>query len=242
MLDPFVAWSAAHGWKEHMNSPITLVIDLIGTAVFALSGGLLAVRRNFDVVGILVLSVAAGLGGGMLRDVLLGDTPPAALRNEAYLITALVAALIAFFFSPRVAQLRRSMLLLDAVGLGFFAVSGTLRSLSAGLGPLPAVLLGVVTGAGGGVIRDLLALEIPVALRRDVYALAAFVGAVAFVGVDRVSSQVIAAVVGITLTVALRLLSMRFGWQAPRPRSRHVLDIAAAEKTRIRSEDERPPD
>ncbi len=233
---------AAHGWKGRMNSPIVLVIDLSGTAVFALSGGLLAVRRNFDVVGVLVLSVAAGLGGGMLRDVLLGDTPPAALRNEAYLITALVAALIAFFFHPRVEPLRRSMLLLDALGLGFFAVSGTLRSLSAGLGPLPAVLLGVVTGAGGGVIRDLLALEIPVALRRDVYALAAFVGAVAFVAVDRVSTESVAAVVGITLTVALRLLSMRFGWHAPRPRSGHAPSIAPTAETGTRSEDERPTD
>ncbi len=218
-----------------MHSSISLVIDLIGTAVFALSGGLLAVRRNFDIVGVLVLSVAAGLGGGMLRDVLLGDTPPAALRNEAYLLTALVAALIAFFFHPRVEQLRRSMLLLDALGLGFFAVSGTLRSLSAGLGPVPAILLGVVTGAGGGVIRDLLALEVPLVLRRDVYALAALVGALAFVGVDRVSTQVVAAIVGISLTFALRVLSMRFGWQAPRPRPRNAPEPEKSDETRFQS-------
>ncbi len=201
-----------------MHLTFTLVIDLVGTAVFALSGGLLAVRRNFDIIGVLVLSVAAGLGGGMVRDVLLGDTPPAALRNEAYLLTALLAALIAFFFHPRVEQLRGSMLLLDALGLGFFAVSGTNQSLLAGLGPVPAILLGVVTGAGGGVIRDLLALEVPLVLRRDVYALAAFAGALGFVAVDRVSSQIVAAAAGILLTFALRMLAIRFGWQAPRPR------------------------
>lgn len=201
-----------------MHLTFTLVIDLVGTAVFALSGGLLAVRRNFDVIGVLVLSVAAGLGGGMVRDVLLGDTPPAALRNEAYLLTAILAALIAFFFHPRVEQLRGSMLLLDALGLGFFAVSGTNQSLLAGLGPVPAILLGVVTGAGGGVIRDLLALEVPLVLRRDVYALAAFAGSLGFVAVDRVSSRIVAAAVGVVLTFTLRMLAIRFGWQAPRPR------------------------
>ena len=218
-----------------MHSPLTLMIDLVGTAVFALSGGLLAVRRNFDIVGVVVLSVAAGLGGGMLRDVLLGDTPPAALRNEAYLLTALVAALIAFFFHPRIAQLRRSVLLLDAVGLGFFAVSGTLRSLSAGLGPVPSVLLGVVTGAGGGVIRDVLALEVPLVLRRDIYALAALVGAVTFVAVDRVSTQVVAAILGIALTFLIRILSIRFGWQAPRPRKRRDSAVEPAEEPELRS-------
>lgn len=201
-----------------MHSTFALTLDLVGTAVFALSGGLLAVRRNFDIVGVVVLSVAAGLGGGMLRDVLLGDTPPAALHNEAYLITAFAAALVAFFFHPRVEQLRGSITLLDALGLGFFAVSGTMRSLSAGLGPIPAVLLGVVTGAGGGAIRDVLALEVPLVLRRDVYALAALLGAVAFAGIDRVSSQIAAAIVGVSLTFALRLFSIRFDWHAPRPR------------------------
>ena len=131
-----------------------------------------------------------------------------------------MAALIAFFFHPRVEQLRRSVLLLDAIGLGFFAVSGTLRSLSAGLGPVPAVLLGVVTGAGGGVIRDVLALEVPLVLRRDIYALAALLGAITFVAVDHVSTQVVAAILGIVLTFVLRILSIRFGWQAPRPRKR----------------------
>jgi uncharacterized membrane protein YeiH len=212
-----------------MHSSFTQLIDLSGTAVFALSGGLLAVRRNFDIVGVLVLSVAAGLGGGMLRDVLLGNTPPAALRNEAYLLTAIAAALVAFFFHPRVEQLRRSIVLLDALGLGFFAVSGTLQSLLAGLGPVPAVLLGVVTGAGGGVIRDLLALEVPLILRRDVYALAALVGAFGFVAVDHVTTQIAAACIGIVLTFTLRVLSIQFGWQAPRPRPRRETIVPRSE-------------
>ena len=218
------------GNERRMHSTLTLSLDLIGTAVFALSGGLLAVRRNFDVIGVLVLSVAAGLGGGMLRDVLLGDAPPEALRNEIYLITALTAALVAFFFHPRVGQLRGSIALLDALGLGFFAVSGTLQSSSAGLGPVPAILLGVVTGVGGGVIRDLLALEVPLVLRRDVYALAALVGATAFFAIDRISTQFMAASVGILLTFLLRILSMHFGWQAPRPRQRRVVTAEASDE------------
>lgn len=204
-----------------MTFPLALLLDLIGTFVFALSGGLLAVRRDFDIVGIAVLALAAGLGGGVLRDVLLGVTPPAALRDEVYLATALAAALVSFLCHPRVERLAASVRLLDALGLGFFAVSGTLRSLDTGLDVVPAVLLGVVTGAGGGVIRDLLAREIPMVLRRDVYALAALLGAAAFVATTQLGlARTPASIVGITATFTLRLLALRYGWQAPRPRHR----------------------
>jgi uncharacterized membrane protein YeiH len=203
----------------HLTLTLVLSLDLAGTFVFALSGAMLAVRKRFDVVGVLVLSVAAGLGGGMLRDVLLGATPPAAIEHESYLLAALVAGLIGFFFHPRVARLGRSIGLLDALGLGFFAVSGTVRSLQFGLEPLSAILLGVVTGAGGGVIRDLLGGETPLVLRRDVYALAALLGAGVYVGATRLGlAGSPAAAAGVAVTVILRVLAMRYGWQAPRPR------------------------
>lgn len=195
-------------------------LDMLGTFVFALSGGLLAVKRRFDIVGIVVLSVAAGLGGGMTRDVLLGDTPPVAIREETYLFIALFAAATVFLFHPQISRLDISFRVLDAIGLGVFAVSGTLKSIEFDVGPLPAILLGAVTGAGGGVIRDLLARDVPLVLQRDIYALAAVLGgAVVVFTLWMGMPPVIAAPAGLIATISLRLLAIRFDWQAPRARS-----------------------
>lgn len=196
-----------------------LALDILGTFVFALSGALLASRKQFDIVGIAVLAVAAGLGGGMTRDLLLGDTPPIAFREEVYLITALVAAGVVFLFYQQLSGLDASVRILDAVGLGVFAVSGTLKSLDFDLSPLPAILLGAVTGAGGGVIRDLLAREVPLILQRDIYALAAVLGGVTIVTLLWLgASSTLAGGAGLVATIGLRLLAIRFGWQAPRAR------------------------
>lgn len=203
-----------------MDVSLSLILDLGGTLVFALSGALLAARRDFDVVGIVVLSIAAGLGGGMARDTLLGETPPRALQDERYLVTALAAAALVFFFHRTIERLTAPFRLLDAIGLGFFAVAGTSLSLEAGLGVAPAVLLGVVTGAGGGALRDVLAGDIPLILRSEVYALAALVGALAFAGADRLLPGAVSAAVGIGATVTLRLLAIHRDWHAPRPRKR----------------------
>jgi uncharacterized membrane protein YeiH len=195
---------------------ISLSLDLVGTFVFALSGTLVAVRKDLDLVGVVVLAISAGLGGGMIRDVMLGAVPPAAFRNEAYLFAATAAAVIGFFLHPQIARINISILLIDALGLGFFAVAGTAKSLDAGLALVPATLLGVVTGAGGGVVRDLLASEIPLILRRDIYALAAFLGAGLFAILIRFGANRTAAVlVGIIATFTLRVLAIRFNWQAP---------------------------
>ncbi len=199
-------------------------LDILGTFVFALSGGLLAARKRFDIVGIIVLSVAAGLGGGMTRDVLLGDTPPVAFREEIYLLTALLAAAAVFLFHHQFNRMDYSIRLLDAVGLGVFAVSGTLKSLDFDLGPLPAILLGTVTGAGGGVIRDLLAREVPLILERDIYALAAVLGATTLVILLWLGLETaIAAGIGVLATIGIRVLALRYNWQAPRAR-RSTLD------------------
>jgi uncharacterized membrane protein YeiH len=197
---------------------IELSLDLGGTFVFALSGALVAVRKDLDLVGVAVLSISAGLGGGMIRDLLLGTTPPAAFRNEAYLFVAAGAAIAGFFFHPLITRLSISILLMDALGLGFFAVVGTAKSLDAGLAFVPAVLLGVVTGAGGGVVRDLLASEIPLILRRDIYALAALLGAALFaVLIHFRANRTGAVIIAVAATFALRVLAIRFNWQAPRP-------------------------
>lgn len=211
---------AISGDQLEIAPDLWFALDILGTFVFALSGGLLAARKQFDIVGIAVLSVAAGLGGGMTRDVLLGDTPPVAFREEVYLITALIAALAVFLFHHQINRMDYSIRVLDAVGLGVFAVSGTLKSLEFDLGPLPAILLGTVTGAGGGVIRDLLGREVPLILNRDIYALAAVLGGVIVVialwlGID----TTLAALGGLIATIGLRLIAIRYNWQAPRPRN-----------------------
>ena len=195
--------------------PVTL--DLLGTLAFALSGGTLAVRRGLDVFGVLTLAVAVGVAGGILRDVLLGAVPPAALTETRYLLVALAAGVTVFFASPLIERLSRPVMLLDAVGLGLFAVSGCSKALEFGMGPLPAVLLGVLTAVGGGVLRDVLVAEVPRVLREDVYALAALLGAAVFaLGVGLGLPQIGTAIVAVLLTMAVRVLSVWRGWHAPR--------------------------
>ncbi len=219
---------AISGDSLEIAPDLWFALDILGTFVFALSGGLLAARKHFDIVGIAVLSVAAGLGGGMTRDLLLGDTPPVAFREEVYLITALVAALAVFVFHHQINRMDYSIRVLDAVGLGVFAVSGTLKSLEFDLGPLPAILLGTVTGAGGGVIRDLLGREVPLILNRDIYALAAVLGGLTVVialwlGID----TTLAALGGLIATIGLRLIAIRYNWQAPRPKTNDINENGA---------------
>ena len=195
---------------------MAVTLDLLGTFVFALSGGTLAVRRRLDIFGIMVLAVAVGVAGGIVRDVLL-DAPPAALTETRYLLAALAAGAVVFVASPLIERLSRPVMLLDAFGLGLFAVSGCQKALAFEMGPLAAILLGVVTAVGGGVLRDVLVAEVPRVLREDVYALAALLGAVVFVLCVRFGlPQPGAAVIAVVLTVVVRVLSVWRGWQAPR--------------------------
>lgn len=194
------------------------ILNVLGTFVFGLSGAMLAIRQRFDIFGILVLAVATGVAGGIIRDVLLGATPPVALQNLWPMAIASTAGLCAFFFTPQIERLNRPVMLLDAIGLGVFAVAGCQKALAYGLEPPGAVLLGVMTAIGGGVLRDIMAAEVPRVLREDVYALAAFAGATAYafalwLGVQENN----AAAAAVLLAVGLRLLSLRLGWKLPRP-------------------------
>jgi uncharacterized membrane protein YeiH len=205
---------------------LLLVLDLLGVFVFALSGGLLAVERRFDVFGVVVLGLVAGLGGGLARDVLLGDVPPAALRDDRYLVVAVAAGAVVFFGSRLVERLAPAVRLFDAAGLGLFVVVGTTKALDAGLGALPAVVVGCLAGIGGGVARDLLAGVVPVVLRREVYAVPALLGAAVVVaGHGLGASGPPVAVLAASLVFALRMLGVWRGWHAPvtprwRPRRR----------------------
>ena len=192
-------------------------LDLLGVFVFALSGGLAAVRKQFDVLAVLVLAAAAGLGGGVLRDVLIGAVPPVGVSDWRLLAAASSAGLITFFFHPGVARIERAVLLLDAAGLGLFAVAGTLKALELGTTPLTAVLVGVLTGVGGGVLRDLLAGDTPRLLaEREWYATPALLGATAYALAWSAGFTGPVPTWGcVVLITVLRVLGLTRGWQVP---------------------------
>lgn len=195
---------------------LVLVLDLCGTFAFALSGAMAGIRRGLDVFGVLVLSFAASSFGGIARDVLIGATPPAALMDWRYLMVSLAAGLIAFFWSSLIEKLHHPVRLLDAVGLAFFAVAGTQKALAFGLSPLMAALMGVLTGVGGGIVRDVLLAEIPAVLRSDLYAMAALAGAAIVAGGHMLHvSPFIAAICGGVVCFALRVMAIWRGWHLP---------------------------
>jgi uncharacterized membrane protein YeiH len=194
-------------------------LDVIGIFVFAISGALLAVRKNFDVFGIGVLAEVTALGGGLFRDLIIGAVPPAAFTDLGYFVTPLLAALVVFFLHPHVERIQRAVLVFDAAGLGLFCVSGTTKAYSHGLGLTASATLGLATAVGGGVLRDVLANEVPSLLRwdRDLYAVPAIVGATMVVLCIRygVLNPYTSGLAVVTAFV-LRLLAMRYHWRAPR--------------------------
>jgi len=197
--------------------PLGLWLDLLGTFAFGLSGAMLAVRRNLDVFGIAVLAASVALFGGVVRDVILGATPPAALQDTRYLMAALGAALCVFFGHGVIARLSKPVMMLDALGLGLFAVSGCSKALLYDLDPVPAILLGIVTAVGGGALRDLLVAEVPRVLREEVYALAALLGALVVVlGHAWGIHEGWTAAAGVCLAALFRIVSVWRGWHAPR--------------------------
>lgn len=193
-----------------------LALDLVGTFVFALSGAVAGVRHRLDLFGVLVLSFAAGNAGGVARDVLIGAVPPGAIRDWRYIAVTLLAGGMTFFWYPRISRLRSPVLLLDAAGLGLFAVAGTQKALAYRLNPLAAALLGMLTGIGGGMLRDVLVAEIPAVLQADLYAVAALAGAVVVVvGHALHLSPAAVALAGAAVCFGLRFMAIRRGWQLP---------------------------
>ena len=193
-----------------------MTLDLVGIFVFAISGALVAVRKGLDVFGVLVLAGTTGLGGGFLRDVLIGATPPAALADWRYLLVPVGAGLLTFGFHPVVGRLERMVNVFDAFGLALFCVAGALKALDFGLGPVPAALMGMVTAIGGGMLRDVLAGRVPIVFRGELYATPALAGATVVVLGDRADLPVVAvAVAGAGVCLAWRLLAIWRDWQAP---------------------------
>lgn len=197
-------------------APLTLVLDLIGTFVFALSGASAGVKHKLDIFGILVLSFAAANSGGITRDLLIGAVPPPGISDWRYIVVPLLAGLLTFFWFPVVDQLNSSVLVFDAAGLAVFAVSGALKALAFHLGPLPSMLLGMLTGIGGGMARDILVAEIPTVLRSQLYAVAALAGAaVVVVGKMLNLPSEALAIAGAMLCFGLRFIAIRRGWRLP---------------------------
>src|SRR5690348_11793988 len=192
---------------------LVLVIDLAGTFVFALSGAFAGVERRLDLFGVLVLSFAAATFGGITRDVLIGAVPPAAISDWRYLAVSLAAGLITFYWYADVNRWRSPVLLFDGAGLAFFAVSGAQKAIGFGLSPVMAALMGMLTGIGGGMTRDVLLAQVPIVLRADLYAVAALAGATAVVLGDVAGvTPTVATIVGVVLCFGLRLMGIRRGW------------------------------
>jgi len=199
-----------------MTAAFVTLLDFIGTFVFAISGALVAVRHRLDLFGVLVLSFAAATAGGITRDVLLGATPPASLLDWRYFAVSSLAGLLTFYRHAKVERMRNPVQLFDAVGLALFAVLGANKALASGLGPVGAVMLGILTGIGGGIARDVLVAQVPNVLRRELYAVAALAGAlVVVVGHALRWPAAPVAVAGALLFFALRWLAIRRGWRLP---------------------------
>ncbi|MFI8350658.1 trimeric intracellular cation channel family protein [Streptomyces sp. NPDC085596] len=205
---------------DQLFSPsVQHTLDVIGIFVFAISGALLAVRKNFDVFGMAVLAEVTALGGGLIRDLIIGAVPPAAFTDLGFFVTPLLATVVVFFLHPHVERIQSAVLVFDAAGLGLFCVTGTTKAYSHGLGLTASATLGLATAVGGGVLRDVLANEVPSLLRwdRDLYAVPAIVGAtmavlcIRFDALTSVTSGTAAAT-----AFVLRLLAMKFHWRAPR--------------------------
>ncbi|MGY1838172.1 MULTISPECIES: trimeric intracellular cation channel family protein [unclassified Modestobacter] len=198
------------------------VLDLIGVFAFAVSGALMAIGRDHDVVGIAILAVVTALGGGIIRDLVLGDTPPPAFTRWQYLVVALAAAGVTSVAHPWLGRLSRHLLVFDAAGLGLFCVAGTEKALDHGLAPVAAALLGVTTAVGGGVLRDVLARETPALFRADseLYAVPAVVGALV-VGIASTFAAYSPAVgAGVAAAIfVVRVLALLRHWRGPRARS-----------------------
>ncbi|HET7592523.1 MAG TPA: trimeric intracellular cation channel family protein [Rhodanobacteraceae bacterium] len=202
-----------------MTHILVAVLDLGGTFVFAISGAVAAVKHRLDIFGVMVLAFAAGNVGGITRDLLIGAVPPAAIASLNYLGVSFLAGLIVFFQDRLVTRHNNVVLWFDAVGLAFFAVAGAEKALVHGMNPVMAALLGMLTGIGGGMLRDVLVMQVPTVLRSDLYALAALVGAGIVVGGHVLHIHAVATtVVGGLACFALRYMAIRHGWHLPHAR------------------------
>jgi len=201
---------------HNLLGAFAVALDLVGTFVFALSGAAAGVNKKFDLFGLMVLAFVTGNAGGISRDLLIGAVPPAALTNLQYLWISILAALVVFLWNRRINVQGKLVLGLDAAGLALFAVTGTQKALAAGLNPVMAALLGMLTGIGGGMIRDVLVNQTPFVLQSDLYAVAALAaGVVVVIGNWLHLPPFAGMLIGLALCLGLRLMAIFRGWHLP---------------------------
>lgn len=206
-----------------MNT-FVLILELVGTVAFAASGAIIAIRKKMDIFGVAVLALTTAVGGGIIRDVILDVTPPATFRNPIYALTAAVVSLVIFikpvrhYLTGNHKVYQRTMLVMDAVGLGIFSVVGVSMAYTVQPdgGAFLAVFVGVLTGVGGGVLRDVMAGDMPYIFVKHVYACASLAGALLCALTWQVLGQVYAMVAGAVTVVIIRILSATFKWNLPR--------------------------
>jgi uncharacterized membrane protein YeiH len=197
---------------------LLLWLNLIGTFVFGLSGGLAAVRARLDVFGVLVMAAVVGLAGGITRDLLIG-VPPETFRDWRYLAAVGAAGLVCFLAMRALERVWSGVLVFDAVGLAVFCVSGASKAVQFHVGPVQAIILGAITGIGGGMLRDVLLRQVPTVLRHELYAIPALLGAAVVVGADRAGSHgAVFPVAGAAVCFVVRVVGMRYGVNAPTAR------------------------
>lgn len=190
--------------------------DLIGTFVFAISGVLTAARNRFDWFGGVVIAFVTAIGGGTLRDTMIGSTPVGWMEDENYLLVILAGVLFALFFQKWVLRLRKTMFLFDSIGIGLFTILGLTKTLDAGLSVPVAVMMGIVSAVFGGVVRDTLCNEVPLIFRKEIYATACLAGALLFVVLQYLQVEFNLAVLAtVIFIIVLRILAVRFHWELP---------------------------
>jgi len=189
------------------------ILDLVGTLVFAISGALAAVKRKFDVVGALILALVTAVGGGTLRDILIGQTPVSWMKDLNYLWTILLALFLTKFFEESILKLRKGMFLFDAIGIGLFTILGLQKALSIGLSPIIAILMGVVSAVFGGVIRDVLSNEVPLIFRKEIYASACVLGGVVFLILEALLANTqVNMIISIFVVFLIRYFAVKYHW------------------------------
>ncbi|MBT1073191.1 trimeric intracellular cation channel family protein [Pelotalea chapellei] len=192
-------------------------LDLLGTAAFAASGALAGIRRGMDLFGVLVLGLVTATGGGTLRDLMLGDTPPFIFKDETYLYLSITVSLAVFMFRGRMYVLQHPLLYFDAVGLGTFVVIGTGKALDFKMGFVGSVMMGVMTATAGGMMRDVFSTQVPLVLQREVYASAALAGgALLYLLHHTQLSHNWVLLISAAVVIVLRLLSIRYNWSLPK--------------------------
>ncbi len=194
---------------------IFLFIDYFGTLVFAISGVLIGVEKKFDFFGVIILAMVTAIGGGTLRDILIGITPVSWMKNELYLILIMSAVPVVYFFKSTIQKWRKSVFIFDTLGIGLFTVLGVQKTLAVGLSPAVAAFMGVVSAVFGGILRDVLANEVPLIFRKEVYASACLAGALVFLISERYLPINVSIILAISVVILVRLLAIRFKWELP---------------------------